>query len=86
VLKPTGTVQKGPQKTIRGTQAVALDVSGQDGGRLYVATRGQPYPLQITSTSASEPGTIDFLDYGAPVTLTPPPAEQVVDTAKLNGS
>jgi hypothetical protein len=86
LLTPKGTVQKGPKKTVRGTEAIALDVSGQDGGTLYVATRGQPYPLQIVSTTASEPGTIDFLDYGVPVPLTPPPAEQVVDTSKLGGS
>jgi hypothetical protein len=84
LLKPNGTVRKGQQTTIHGIQAIALNVSGQDGGRLYVATRDQPYPLQITSTSTAEPGTIDFLDYGAPITLTPPPAEQVVDTAKLD--
>jgi len=42
-----------------------------------------PYPLQITSTTGSEPETVDFLDYSAPISLTPPPADQIVDTSKL---
>ncbi len=86
VLTHKGTVQKGQKKVVRGTEAIALEEPGQDGGTLYVATRGQPYPLQIVSNTASEPDTIDFLDYGVPVPLTPPPAEQVVDTSKPGGS
>ena len=77
------TVTKGQKKTIRGQEAIAIVEPGTEGGMLYVATHGEPYPLQITSSTGSEPGTIDFLDYGAPVTLTPPPADQVVDTSKL---
>jgi hypothetical protein len=77
------TVTKGERKTIRGTEAISLVASGKDGGTLYIATRGEPYPLQIVSTTQSEPGTIDFLDYGAPVKATPPPPDQVVDTSKL---
>jgi hypothetical protein len=85
LLQPEGTVAKGQKKTVRGVEAIALVVSGQNGGTLYVATHGQPYPLQVVSGSTSEPGTIDFLDYGVPVRLTAPPAEQVVDTSKLGG-
>jgi hypothetical protein len=86
LLSPKGTVTKGQRKTVRGTEAIAITVAGKDGGTLYVATRGEPYPLQITSDSPSEPGTIDFLDFGAPVTLNAPPENQVVDTSKLGGS
>jgi hypothetical protein len=77
------TVTKGKRKTIRGTDAIGLIAAGSDGGTLYIATRGEPYPLQIVSSTQSDPGTIDFLDYGAPVTVTAPPPDQVVDTAKL---
>jgi hypothetical protein len=83
LLSPTGTLTKGQQKTIRGTEAIAVVISGKGGGTLYVATNGQPYPLQITSSDPTEPGTIDFVEYGQPVALTPPPAEQVIDTSKL---
>jgi hypothetical protein len=83
LLSPKGTVTKGQRKTIRGTEAIGVISAGKDGGTLYVATKGQPYPLQITSTAQAEPGTIDFLDYGKPVKLTPPPPDQVVDTSKL---
>jgi hypothetical protein len=85
LLEPKGTVKKGPKKTLRGAEAITLVVSGEDGGTLYVATRGQPYPLRITSSSGSEPGTVDFLEYGASVPLSAPPAEQVADTSKLGG-
>ena len=77
------TVTKGEKKTIRGVDAIGIVQAGKDGGTLYVATRGEPYPLQITSNTPSEPATIDFLDYGKPVKLTAPPSDQVVDTSKL---
>jgi len=77
------TVTKGERKTIRGIEAIGIVASGKDGGTLYVATRGEPYPLQIASTAQSESGTVDFLDFGSPVTVTRPPPDQVVDTSKL---
>jgi hypothetical protein len=83
LFSPKRTVTKGAKKTVRGVEAISLISPGKDGGTLYVATRGEPYPLQIASNTQSEPGLIDFLDYGAPVKLTAPPADQVVDTSKL---
>jgi hypothetical protein len=83
LFSPKRTVSKGKRTVIRGIDAIGVVSGGKDSGTLYVATRGEPYPLQITSTTQSDPGTIDFLDYGAPVTVTPPPPDQVVDTSKL---
>jgi hypothetical protein len=87
LLDPDGTLTKGETKTVNGVQAIGLTSSGKDPGTLYVATTGEPYPLQIASSaSSSSQGSLDFLDYGKPVTVSTPPAEQVVDVSKLPGS
>jgi hypothetical protein len=81
ILTPDGTVTKGEAGTIDGKPAIALK-SGKDGGALWIATTGQPYPLQIVSTG-TDSGKIDFTDYGATVAVEAPPAAQVVDVSKL---
>jgi len=86
LLSPQRNVTKGAKKAIRGREAVALIEPGKDGGTMYIATRGEPYPLRLTSNTPSEPGAIDFLDYGASVSFEAPPADQVVDTSKLTGN
>jgi hypothetical protein len=39
--------------------------------------------LRITSTSGTDPGTLNFSGYGAPFTITPPPAVLVIDGSKI---
>lgn len=86
VLKPDGSVTKGDTKTIRGTEAVGLRSGGTSGGTLYIATQGEPLPLQILpDTAGGEAGQLDFLDYGEPVTVETPPAAQTIDVSKLGG-
>jgi hypothetical protein len=86
LLSSEHKVTKGEKKAIRGMETIAIVDPGKDGGTMYIATRGEPYPLRLTSNTPSEPGAIDFLDYGAPVSLHAPPADQVVDTSKLGTS
>ena len=86
LLSSQRNVTKGAKKAIHGMEAVALVEPGKDGGTMYIATRGEPYPLRLTSNTPSEPGAIDFVDYGAPVSFAAPPADQVVDTSKLTGN
>lgn len=85
VLDPDGTVTKGGTKDVRGTPAIGLvnkDTTG--GGTLYVATSGEPLPLQLTPEgSGSDTGSLDFLDYGKSVTVAVPPADQTIDVTKL---
>jgi hypothetical protein len=59
-------------ETVNGTAAVKL--KPQTGpGILYVADDAEhPYPLRIDSTASGE-GTITFSDWGADVTISPPP-------------
>ncbi len=85
LLDPSGSkITKGGKKTIRGVQAVELLDKSADGGSLYIATTGQPYPLQLVpSSSGGDSGRLDFLDFGKSVTVPTPPADQTVDVTKL---
>lgn len=78
LFAPEGTVTKGRTEMIAGTPAIAL--RDQSGGRLYVATVGEPYALRM----GGGPGNrLDFDGYGAAVAITTPPASQVVDASAL---
>jgi hypothetical protein len=85
VLSPANTVTKGDTKTIRGVPAIGLvDKSSTGSATLYVATTGEPVPLQLTpSSGGGNEGSFDFLDYGKPVQVAAPPAAQTVDSTKL---
>jgi hypothetical protein len=83
ILEPDGKVTKGERKTIAGTPAIALASDGADGGKLYVATTGKPYPLQIIPTDPKTSGQVTFSDFGKQLTVSPPPADLVIDVSKL---
>jgi hypothetical protein len=85
ILEPDGTITKGERKTVAGTPAIALVSKGVDGGKLYVATTGKAYPLLITPTDPKDSGQIAFSEFGKRVTVSPPPAELVIDVSKLGG-
>jgi hypothetical protein len=84
-LEPDGKITKGERKTVAGQPAIALVSDGPDGGKLYVATAGKPYPLQIVPTDPKESGPVTFSDFGKRITVSPPPAELVIDVSKLGG-
>jgi len=81
VLSPSDTVTKGNESTFEGEAAIEL-IDSSDNGLLYVATTGEPLPLGI---KGGEGGTVLFSDWNADVSVTPPPAEDVIDPAKLSG-
>jgi hypothetical protein len=83
VLDNSGKVTKGPTKEIDGVPAVGLVDNGSDGGTLYIATVGEPYPLRIEAPKAGD-GQITFSDFGATFAELKAPAEaEVVDFAEL---
>jgi hypothetical protein len=82
VLTPDGPVRKGRPATIRGARAIGLSDST---GTLYVATTGRPYPLQVAGGDRSSRGTFTLSEFGRPVALRTPPADQVIDPALLGG-
>jgi hypothetical protein len=54
--------------TLAGEPAVAVSDAGS-GGTLYVASTGNPYPLELLSANG---GKLRFSHWNQPVTLTPP--------------
>ncbi len=71
---------------VNGTPAVTL--TGKDGAAtqtLLVAAKGEPYALRMTVKGGKEPGSFDFSAFNKPVTVTPPPAGEVMDPEKLKG-
>jgi hypothetical protein len=64
------TLVKGPTGTIHGQQVLALH-SMTRGGTLYVATTGQPYPIEVRGSRA-HPGLVVFDQYNEPFSLRAP--------------
>ncbi|MGA5299463.1 hypothetical protein ACPCHT_06010 [Nucisporomicrobium flavum] len=80
-LKPTGTLSKGEQKEIGGVAAIALKDSADPASALWVATAGEPYPLQLSGKGGSQ---LVYSDFGKPVTGVEAPApSKVVDLSKV---
>ncbi|KOG28653.1 hypothetical protein [Streptomyces resistomycificus] len=74
---------RGKTTTVDGTPAIVLhEKDGKDRYTLYVATEGEPYVLRIDSSSAEDPGTVTFGDYGKPVPVRMP-AGEVLDLDEL---
>jgi hypothetical protein len=72
LLTPTkGKLTRGAVTTVLGQQVVPI-TDGTTGGTLYVATTGQPYPVEIVNTTAGKRETLVINDIGQPVTLTAP--------------
>ena len=90
VLDPDGELTKGDTKQIDGKSAIGLvskTTSANDGGTLYIATEGEPYPLQLVpDANSKDQGSLSFSEYGEKVEVEIPPAAQTVDVAKLGGN
>jgi len=72
-----GTLVVGKATSVSGHPAIAVDDKTQ-GGTLFVATTGKPYPLALRKHGS---GSITFDEWDAPVTLTAP--TNAVDISKL---
>jgi hypothetical protein len=60
----------------------AIEMKGADGSTLYVAARGKPYPLRVTSPGGSQ-GSVVFSQWGAVPEPSPPPSGDVINLGKL---
>ncbi|WP_254705790.1 hypothetical protein [Streptomyces vilmorinianum] len=78
---------KGADADVNGQPAVTLTKKKSNGETLtmYVAKEGEPYVLKTVEVGGDEPGTLVFSDFNKPVTVTAPPADQVMDPDKLGG-
>jgi hypothetical protein len=77
LLSNHGTFSKGKTTTVRGHKVIAVTASR--GGTLYVATTGQPYPIEIV-TDGPQRGRVDFDRFNQPVSLSPP--HNAIDVAR----
>ena len=75
-----GHVVLGQTTTVLGQPALRLNDVKQPGDA-YVTASAHPEFLRVGSGSG---GYMDFTDYNAPLTVTPPPAAQTVDGASYN--
>ena len=74
----TGTTfTKGAATTISGQRVLQILATGQPGSE-YVTNSASPQVVRLDTGS----GIMDFSNYNAPLTLTPPPANETVDGAK----
>jgi hypothetical protein len=70
LLASPGQLAKGSITTVRGQPVVAVkDITNS--GTLYIATTGEPYPIEVVKNGSSG-GRIAFDRFNQPVTLTPP--------------
>ncbi len=84
LLKPEGTLSKGATKTVNGVEAIGIVEAGADGGTLYVATTGEPYPVLVEGPAGQ--GQLAFGDFGATFDdIKAPAAADVIDLDKLMG-
>jgi hypothetical protein len=82
---PDRVLRRGRERQIGGRRAITVTMTGPDGGLLYVALDGKPYPLRIQSLpGAREPGRVEFLDYDERFVLSTPPASQTIDMSEFN--
>jgi len=78
MLTDTGSLSKDGQKDIRGSKTIVL--SGSGSAKVYVGIDGPAYLLRVVPAGG---GSLDFTDYGSPVTLAAPPPNQVVDISAI---
>ncbi len=83
LVKPGQKLSLGTAKVVAGQQTVAVvigpDAKGENGGTMYVAAQGTPYPLLVESApGAKDQGTVTFSGFDEPVDLAPPAAKDVV--------
>jgi len=79
---PSGKATKGAVTTLGGTRVLPLKNS--DGSVAYVTDTSKPQLVELAAPKGSSDGTgMVTVTTGAPVTLTPPSASQVIDGSKL---
>jgi hypothetical protein len=75
---PPGIKVRGPA-TVNGVPAWVLKSSAA--GTIYLAARGQPYPLRVVAPGHA--GRINYTDWNTVTIPPPPPASDVVDMSQL---
>ena len=82
MLNKHGKLENKGVTTYKGQSVVAID-DATEGGTLYVAASGTPYPAAVVKAKGSNSGAISFDNWNQSVTLTPP--KGALDFSKLGG-
>jgi hypothetical protein len=82
LLAPKGSLSKGAPTTVLGQQVVPV-TDQNDGGTLYVATSGPPYPVEVVGP-AKKHDVVVIDNIGKPVSLTAPAG--AIDISQLTGT
>jgi hypothetical protein len=77
-----GTLTAAGSRVLAGVAVVGVNDAAK-GETVYVATRGRPYPVQISKTGLGG-GTITLDRWDAPVALAPPPRAIDISTLQPN--
>ena len=80
LLGAHGKLAKGSHTTVNGRKVIGVRDT-TNGGTLYVALTGNPYPIQIVKTGGTSGGQVNFDQFNQPVALTPP--ANAIDISKL---
>jgi hypothetical protein len=80
-LSSHGKLTNKGETAYKGQRAVEIFDHSADGGTLFVAATGKPYPLAIQSPQAGKNGTIAFDEWNQTVTISAP--KDAVDVSKL---
>ncbi|MEU2286065.1 hypothetical protein ABZ614_29725 [Streptomyces sp. NPDC013178] len=79
-------ITRGAEAEVNGTHAVTLTrKDGAETMTLLVSAEEEPYALRMTNEGGKQPGSLEFSAFNEPVTVTPPPASEVIDSEKLKG-
>ncbi len=79
LLASHGKLSKGQHTTVDGQSVIGIR-DATKGGTLYVATKGRPYPVQVSRPGGG--GAVTFDHYNEPVTLAAPAG--AVDASQLS--
>ncbi|MFE0105690.1 hypothetical protein [Streptomyces sp. NPDC059009] len=82
--KKLKNVKREKDSDVNGKKAAVL-TKNESGKKttFYVAAEGKPYFLKVVTSDKEGPGTMYFTDYGKPVTVKAPPADQVADLKEV---
>lgn len=78
-------VTKGTAGTVDGQKTFSLKSVDKDGEEslIHVLTEGKFYPVRIDHPKGESTGQMNFTDFDKPITITPPPAAEVIDISKF---
>jgi hypothetical protein len=82
VLSRHGKLKNDGEVTRRGEKVVAIEDTTQ-GGTLYVAATGTPYPVEIESAGGGKQGSVTFDHWDETVAIVAP--KGAIDITKLKG-